>query len=237
MYEAGIKEITLTGIELASYEYGLAKLVHTISLAAPNLRIRLGSLEPRLITDDFCGILSDVKGFCPHFHLSLQSGCDDTLKRMGRKYGTERFYHSVELLRSYFDNCGITADLITGFPGETDMEFESTLGFLRKCGFSHVHVFPYSERRGTKAASMPDQVPKAVRLQRAAAAIAEAEITERSFLLAQVGRTAEVLFESKEGHTPNYCSVIPPSKGLEGKTVKAFITGVNIGDLSLTAII
>ncbi len=237
MAESGIKEITLVGIELASYEYGLAELVRAVGLAAPGVRLRLGSLEPRIITEEFCDILSGVRGFCPHFHLSLQSGCDDTLRRMGRKYDTERFYRSVEIIRRHFDNCGVTADLITGFPGETEREFDETLSFLKRCAFSRIHVFPYSERAGTKAASMPGKLPKAVRLERAAKASSLAREMEISFLLAQVGRKAEILFESKEGHTPNYCPVEPPREGLDGRLIAATITGADTGKLSLTAVI
>jgi threonylcarbamoyladenosine tRNA methylthiotransferase MtaB len=235
--DTGVKEITLTGIELASYEFGLAQLVRAVGGAAPEVRLRLGSLEPRIVTEEFCEALSAVDNFCPHFHLSLQSGCNETLKRMNRRYDTERFCRSVELIRRYFDNCGLSADLITGFPGETDEEFVKTLDFIRKCGFSHVHVFPYSERRGTKAASMPGHIPKAVRQRRALQAIETAAETERQFLLNQVGRRAEVLFESREGHTPNYCPVIPPRAGLEGKIINVTISGADMGKMSLTAVI
>ena len=137
-----LKELTLTGIELASYQYGLPALVEAVAAAAPGVRIRLGSLEPRVVDEEFCARLAALDNLCPHFHLSLQSGCDGTLMRMGRKYDTARFYRSVELLRRAFPNCGLSADLITGFPGETEEEFRATLDFLDKCRFSHVHVFP-----------------------------------------------------------------------------------------------
>jgi threonylcarbamoyladenosine tRNA methylthiotransferase MtaB len=240
MAESGVREVTLTGIELASYEFGLAELVGKIGGAAPSVRLRLGSLEPRIISERFCELLAGVESFCPHFHLSLQSGCDATLRRMGRGYDTERFYRSVELVRRYFDNCGVSADLITGFPGETEEEFERTLSFMRSCDFSHVHVFPYSERAGTRAALLPGQVPKAVRQLRAAAAIAQAAEMEKRFLLNQIGRTAEVLFEKREGRTPNNCPVLPPRQGLEGELLKVTIGGLdcrNGGKMSLTAII
>jgi threonylcarbamoyladenosine tRNA methylthiotransferase MtaB len=235
--DTGVKEITLTGIELASYEFGLAKLVRAVGEAAPGIRLRRGSLEPRIVTGEFCEALSGVDSFCPHFHLSLQSGCAEPLKRMNRRYDTERFFRSVQLIRRYFYNCGLSTDLITGFPGETEEEFTKTLDFIRKCGFSHVHVFPYSERRGTKAASMPGQIPKAVRQQRALEAIAIAAEMEKRFLLNQVGKCAEVLFESSEGHTPNNCPVIPPAEGLEGKLINVTVSGVDMGKLSLTAVI
>ncbi|NMA37432.1 MAG: MiaB/RimO family radical SAM methylthiotransferase [Papillibacter sp.] len=237
LFESGVREITLTGIELASYEYGLDKLILAVSKAAPGLRLRLGSLEPRIITQEFCETISDIKGFCPHFHLSLQSGCDETLKRMGRRYDTARFYESVKLLREHFDNCGISADLITGFPGETEEEFNKTLEFIKECDFMHVHVFPYSERKGTKAADMPDKVLKSVRLERAARALETAGEMEKRFLLNQVGRSAEVLFESKVGHTPNNCPVLPFPGTKEGSIMNVKLTGLDEGKMSLTAMI
>ena len=228
----GVKELTLTGIELASYQYGLPDLVEAVAAAAPGVRIRLGSLEPRAVDEEFCARLSALEGLCPHFHLSLQSGCDATLKRMGRKYGTARFYRSVELLRRAFPDCGLSADLITGFPGETEEEFSATLDFLDRCRFSHVHVFPYSERKGTKAASMPGSVPKGEREERARRAIARAAAHEEAFLRAQTGRYQEVLFESRMGHTPNYCEteLLP---GKEGEVVRVLITGVKNGRLTV----
>ncbi len=227
-----VRELTLTGIELASYQYGLPELVEAVSTAAPGLRIRLGSLEPRAVDESFCRRLSKLPNLCPHFHLSLQSGCDETLRRMGRKYDTSRFYHSVELLREAFPGCGVTADLITGFPGETEEEFRATLAFLEKCRFSHVHVFPYSERKGTKAAEMPDSVPKAEREDRARRAISLTAEHEEAFLRAQVGTTQPVLFESRGGHTPNYCEteLLP---GREGEVAAVRITGLCGGRLTL----
>ena len=233
--ETDIQELTLTGIELASYQYGLGELVATVAAAAPGLRLRLGSLEPRVIDRAFCETLREIPGFCPHFHLSMQSGCDETLRRMGRKYDTARFTESVELLREYFPNCGVTTDLITGFPGETEAEFETTLRYLEKCRLSHVHVFPYSERKGTKAAVMAGSVPKAEREARARRAIALADAFEQEFLRAQVGLTAQVLFESRGGHTPNYCEteLLPGAEGMV-RTVR--ITGVRDGRLTVEAI-
>ncbi len=227
-----VKELTLTGIELASYQYGLPDLIEAVAAAAPGVRIRLGSLEPRAVDGEFCRRLADLPGICPHFHLSLQSGCDETLRRMGRKYDTARFLESVELLRRAFPNCGISADLIAGFPGETEEEFRTTLDFLDRCRFSHVHVFPYSERKGTKAAVMPGSVPKGEREERARRAIALASVHEEAFLQAQVGRRQEVLFESHIGHTPNYCEteLLP---GREGEVVRVAVTGVKDGRLTV----
>ena len=232
---AGVKELTLTGIELASYEYGLAALTEAVAAAAPGLRIRLGSLEPRVVDGDFCRRLAALGNLCPHFHLSLQSGCDATLRRMGRKYDAARFRMSVSLLREHFPGCAVTADLITGFPGETEEEFRETLAFLEACRFSHVHVFPYSERKGTKAALMPGSVPKQVREARAREAIALASLHERAFLEAQVGGTAAVLFESRMGHTPNDCDteLLP---GGEGQVIPVRITGLRDGRLTVEAL-
>ena len=225
-----VKELTLTGIELASYQYGLAELVEAVAASAPGLRIRLGSLEPRAVDEEFCRRLTALPNLCPHFHLSLQSGCDETLRRMGRKYDSVRFYRIVELLRRFFPNCGLSADLITGFPGETEGEFRKTLAFLERCRFSHVHVFPYSERKGTKAAVMPDSVPVPEREERARQAIALAAEHEAAFLRAQVGLHQAVLFESRMGHTPNYCEteLLP---GREGQVVSVLVTGVADGRL------
>ncbi len=230
--ETGVRELTLTGIELASYEFGLASLAEAVSAAAPQLRLRLSSLEPRAVTEDFCRRLSALPKLCPHFHLSLQSGCDETLRRMGRKYDTARFARSVALLREWFPGCGVSTDLITGFPGETEEEFRATLAFLEECRFSHVHVFPYSERKGTRAALMEGSVPREIRQSRAREAIALAEKHETAFLQAQVGTVTEVLFESRGGHTPNNCEteLLP---GLEGEVRRVRITGVRSGRLAL----
>ncbi len=238
LMEEGYREIVLTGIEIASYGHDLpdkptlTDVTSAVCAAAPSCRIRLGSLEPRCVTEDFCERLSQFPNLCNHFHLSLQSGCDETLSRMNRKYDSERFYQSVELLRRYFPNCGITADLITGFPGETEEEFSKTLDFLEKCRFSHVHVFPYSVRKGTPAAAMENQVPKSVKHSRAKKAAAVAEKTEEEFLDMQLGKTLDVLFEQEEngiwsGHTSNYLLVKAPGSELKNKVLPVEITARN----------
>ena len=215
---AGYREIVLTGIEISSWgrdlegRPGLADLIETISAAAPGVRVRLGSLEPRTVTEDFCRRCADLPDLCPQFHLSLQSGCDETLRRMNRKYDTARYLRSVELLRRHFDRPALTTDLITGFPEETEAEFERTLAFIRKCGFARMHIFPYSVRPGTPAAEMA-QVPKAVRAERAARAAAAAEEMRASYLRGCVGETYPVLFEQPKkgrfsGHAPNYTEVL-----------------------------
>ena len=230
--DSGVKELILTGIELASYQYGLGDLISALGKAAPELRLRMGSLEPRAVDEDFCRKLRETPRLCPHFHLSLQSGCDDTLRRMGRKYDTARFRRSVELLREAFPGCSVTADLIAGFPGETEEEFSRTLDFLRECAFAHVHVFPYSERKGTRAAQMPDPVPKSEREERARRAIALAAESRAAFLAAQVGTVQEVLFESRLGRTLNDCEteLLP---GWEGQVLPVKITGIREGRLTL----
>ena len=237
----GCREIVLTGIEIASYgadlpgKPTLVDAVKAAANAAPSCRIRLGSLEPRVVTEEFCRELSALPNLCPHFHLSLQSGCDATLERMKRKYDTARFYEAVELLRSTFDNCGITADLITGFPGETEEEFSETLAFIEKCAFSSMHVFPYSLRPGTAAASM-EQLPRALKESRARTAGALARRMRDAFLASQVGRTLPVLFEAEEsgiwsGHAENYVLVHAKGENLHNAVVNVQITGAENGAL------
>ena len=211
----GFSEIVVTGIEIASYgkdlpgKPGLADAVETIARAAPNVRIRLGSLEPTVVTNDFCRRLSALGGVCPHFHLSLQSGCDDTLRRMRRKYDTAQFREITGLLRKWFPDCALTADLICGFPGETEEDFGRTLAFLEEIGFMFVHAFPYSRRPGTRADEMPEQLTRAQKEDRVRRANAVVRRMQAEYLASQVGKTLPVLFESpREGHSGNYCSVV-----------------------------
>ena len=210
----GFGEIVVTGIEIASYgkdlpgRPGLADAVETIAAAAPGVRIRLGSLEPTVITEEFCRRLGALGNVCPQFHLSLQSGCDDTLRRMRRKYDTEDFAARCGMLREAFSGCALTADLICGFPGESENDFEETLRFLERIGFMYVHAFPYSRRPGTKADEMPDQLPRAVKEERVRRAGELIRRMQADYLSAQVGRTLPVLFENgHEGHSDNYCLV------------------------------
>ena len=239
----GFKELVLTGIEVASYgvdlpgKPGLADVITACAAAAPDMRIRLGSLEPTVITEDFCRKLAGTHRLCRHFHLSLQSGCDRTLKAMNRKYDTARFYHAVELLREYFPGCGLTCDLITGFPGETDEDQAATLEFIRRCAFSDMHIFPYSRRPGTPADKMPDQCSRAVKEARAHEAKAAAVEMKQNFLRASVGQVLPVLFETGEGgyftgHSDTYVLVKARGKALRGKTLDVRITGVDGGELS-----
>ncbi len=220
----GYRELVVTGIEISSWgldlpqKPGLAELLEGVSAAATGVRLRLGSLEPRTVTEEFCERVSRLPNLCPHFHLSLQSGSDDTLKRMNRKYNSERYLRSVDLLRKYFHNPGITTDLIVGFPGETEETFQESLDFVEKCAFSAIHVFPYSRRPGTPADKMPGQVPSAEKKRRAAVAGQLAADLKRRFLDGLVGSAQEVLFEEQKdahwvGHAPNYVQVRLPESG------------------------
>ena len=236
----GYRELVFTGIEISSWGHDLKNgetlidLLEAVSAAAGDMRLRLGSLEPRTITEDFCRRASKLPNLCPHFHLSLQSGCDDTLRRMNRKYDTARFYESVTLLRAYFDRPAVTTDLICGFPGETEEEFAATLVFIEKCGFAAMHIFPYSIRPGTRAAAM-EQVSAAVKEQRAARAAQTAETMRQAYLRSCVGQTYPVLFEQEKdgyytGHAPNYCEVGVRAEDLHNKVLNVKITGID-GDI------
>ena len=194
-------------------------LVVAVCAAAPGCRVRLGSLEPRTVTEDFSRRCAALDNLCPHFHLSMQSGCDAVLKRMNRKYDTARYYESVTLLRGFFDRPAITTDLIVGFPGESEEDFTSTLEFVEKCAFSAMHIFPYSRRTGTPAAKMTDQMPNAVKEERAARAGALAARLKTAYLEQWVGTSLPVLFEEEKnglwrGHAPNYVEVMAHGEGL-----------------------
>jgi threonylcarbamoyladenosine tRNA methylthiotransferase MtaB len=235
LHDQGYKEIVLTGIEVASYGFdlpgkpNLADIICAVAQAAPGMRIRLGSLEPTVITEDFCRRLAETGRMCRHFHLSLQSGCDRTLKAMNRKYDTARFYQSVELLRQYFPGCALTSDLITGFPGETEEDQQETLAFIRKCGFEDMHIFPYSRRPGTPADKMPDQCQNAVKSRRAHEAQQVASEMHAAFLQSNIGNTLPVLFETEEdglwtGHSDSYVLVSAPGENLRGTVRQVLIT-------------
>lgn len=234
----GYREVVLTGIEISSWgqdlsgEQSLVDLLEAVSEAAGDMRLRLGSLEPRTITEDFCRRAARLKNLCPHFHLSLQSGCDETLRRMNRRYDTARYLESVALLRAYFSGVAVTTDLITGFPGETEEEFEKTLAFLRRCAFAQIHVFPYSIRPGTRAAAM-EQVPKSVKEARAARAGQVAAELHEKYLRSCVGQIFPVLFEQAGedgcfvGHAPNYMEVAAAGENLHNCLRSVRITGVD----------
>ncbi len=239
----GYRELVLTGIEISSWGHEwkdgptLIDLIEAVCDAAPGCRVRLGSLEPRTITGDFCSRAAKLPNLCPHFHLSMQSGCDATLQRMNRKYDTARYYESVALLRRYFDAPAITTDLIVGFPGETEEEFVQTLDFIQKCAFSAMHIFPYSKRPGTPAAKMPGQVLKSVKEERAHRAAQVAQAMERAYLDQFVGQTLEVLFEQQRdgawrGYTTRYTEVTAESgENLHNQLRNVDISGVDGGCL------
>ena len=235
--QRGYREIVITGIEIAGWGQDLpgkppvADLIEAICAAVPQLRIRLGSLEPRVVTEDFCRRLAKYDNLCPQFHLSMQSGCDTVLQRMKRKYDTTRYYESVTLLRRFFPDCAITTDMIVAFPGETEAEFGQSLDFIRKCAFADMHIFPYSRRPGTPADKMPGQHDNATKEARSRAAIAVAEEMSKAYRQSQVGKQLDVLFEEKEGdfytgHAPNYVKVYAQGENLHNEIRTVTVTEV-----------
>lgn len=235
--EQGYREIVLTGIEISSWGVewkngsGLIDLIEALCRAVPELRIRLGSLEPRIVTEDFCRTLAGFHNLCPQFHLSMQSGCDTVLQRMRRKYDTQRYYESVCLLRKFFPNCAITTDMIVAFPGETEAEFEESLAFIQKCAFADMHIFPYSRRPGTPADTMPGQLGNAVKEDRSRRAIAVARQMSKSYRESLICTTQAVLFEEQvlsfyTGHAPNYVRVYAAGEGLHNVVKNVKITGL-----------
>ena len=233
----GYREIVVTGIEIASWGVDLpgkppvTELIEGICAAVPELRVRLGSLEPRVITEEFCQRLSQLPNLCPQFHLSMQSGCDTVLQRMHRKYDTARYYESVCLLRRFFPGCAITTDMIVAFPGETEEEFSASLSFIRRCAFADMHIFPYSRRPGTPADKMPGQHNNATKEARSKAAIAVAEEMSRAYRESLVGTVQDVLFEEKDGpyftgHAPNYVKVYLEGDNLHNVIRPVTVTGL-----------
>ena len=242
--EKGIKEVVITGIHIASYGkdfnngYKLIDLLEDINKISGIERIRLGSLEPLLITEEFMKRLVKLEKICHHFHLSLQSGCDDTLKRMNRRYTTEQFEEIVNLLRRYYQDVILTTDVIVGFPGETEEEFEKTCEFLNRIKFYKMHVFKYSPRKGTKAANMKDQIDGSKKEERSNKLIEISNRNEEEYNSKYVGKKVEVLFEEKKngiyhGHTKNYLLIYCNSEeSLDNKIVEvqckeAFIDHIN----------
>ena len=219
--QAGYREIVVTGIEIAGWGKDLPGkppvwlLIAEICKAVPHLRIRLGSLEPRIVTEEFAAALSGFQNLCPQFHLSMQSGCDTVLARMKRKYTTEEYMESLERLRNAFPGCAITTDMIVGFPSETEEEFEKSLSFIRQCRFADMHIFPYSRRPGTPAAEMPGQLPNAVKEARSHRAIAVAQEMSETYRRSLTGTVQAVLVEGMEGehsvgHAMNYVKIYIP---------------------------
>ena len=213
----GYKEFVLTGIHISSYGMeDLLTLVQEIDTIEGVERIRLGSLEPRIVTEDFVRGVSASTHLCPHFHLSLQSGCDSVLKRMNRHYTAEEYLAGVRLLRRYFENPAVTTDVIVGFPGETEREFDITRSFVETVGFYEMHIFKYSKRKGTRAAVMPDQVPEEVKAHRSGVLQAIEQRDSSAFRASYIGKDVQVLFEEKKviegeaywiGHTREYVKV------------------------------
>ena len=233
----GYRELVVTGIEISSWGLdfrdgsSLQDLLTAVCQAAPGVRIRLGSLEPRTVTQDFCLALWRFPNLCPQFHLSLQSGSDAVLSRMHRKYDTERYRRSAALLRQYFPGCALTTDLIVAFPGETEAEFSESLAFLEEIGFAAVHVFPYSRRPGTPAAKLPGQHSNMVKEARSAAAGDVAARLSRRYQEGLFGTVQQVLFEQPEngfftGHAKNYVKVYVPLQDLHNQIRDVRITGL-----------
>ena len=238
--DSGIKEVVITGIHVSSYgkdynyEFGLIDLLEKINQIDGIDRIRLSSLEPRIITNEFVSRLLKLDKVCNHFHLSLQSGCDETLKRMNRKYTTDEFRDIVKLLRDKIPEVALTTDVIVGFPGETDEEFESTFKFLEEIKFSKMHVFKYSKRKGTPAETMPNQVPEQIKDERSKRLIEMSNKNEEEFASQYIGKEIEVLFENDtEGHTTNYIvyELEMPDKNVTNKIVKVVPTKFMDGKL------
>lgn len=245
----GFKEVVLTGIHLSSYGVdfeeatGLLELIQAVNAVKGIERIRLGSLEPKIVTEHFASELSKLDKICPHFHLSLQSGCDATLKRMNRKYTTKEYERGCELLRKYFVHPAITTDVIVGFPGETEEEFEQTKAYLEHIHFYEMHIFKYSKRKGTRAAVMPDQIDEQVKAARSEKLIALGHDMSKEFRKFYIGKNEEVLFEEKAvigdkeyfvGYTKEYVKVAKKTdKNLENQIVSGRISGMLTDEILL----
>lgn len=245
----GFKEVVLTGIHLSSYGVdfeeatGLLELIQAVNAVKGIERIRLGSLEPKIVTEHFASELSKLDKICPHFHLSLQSGCDATLKRMNRKYTTKEYERCCELLRKYFVHPAITTDVIVGFPGETEEEFEQTEAYLEHIHFYEMHIFKYSKRKGTRAAVMPDQIDEQIKAVRSEKLIALGHDMSKEFRKFYIGKNEEVLFEEKAvigdkeyfvGYTKEYVKVAKKTdENLENQIVSGRISGMLTDEILL----
>lgn len=245
----GFKEVVLTGIHLSSYGVdfeeatGLLELIQAVNAVKGIERIRLGSLEPKIVTEHFASELSKLDKICPHFHLSLQSGCDATLKRMNRKYTTKEYERGCELLRKYFVHPAITTDVIVGFPGETEEEFEQTKAYLEHIHFYEMHIFKYSKRKGTRAAAMPDQIDEQIKAARSEKLIALGHDMSKEFRKFYIGKNEEVLFEEKAvigdkeyfvGYTKEYVKVAKKTdENLENQIVSGRISGMLTDEILL----
>lgn len=245
----GFKEVVLTGIHLSSYGVdfeeatGLLELIQAVNAVKGIERIRLGSLEPKIVTEHFASELSKLDKICPHFHLSLQSGCDATLKRMNRKYTTKEYERGCELLHKYFVHPAITTDVIVGFPGETEEEFEQTKAYLEHIHFYEMHIFKYSKRKGTRAAVMPDQIDEQIKAARSEKLIALGHDMSKEFRKFYIGKNEEALFEEKAvigdkeyfvGYTKEYVKVAKKTdENLENQIVSGRISGMLTDEILL----
>lgn len=244
--EAGIQEVVLTGIHLSSYgreidgESHLIELIEAIHPIDGISRIRLGSLEPRIITEEFVGRLKKLYKVCPHFHLSLQSGCEETLRRMNRHYTPEEYYEKCKLLRAAFENPAITTDVIVGFPGETDEEFDKTRQFLEKVHFYEMHIFRYSRRKGTRADKMENQIPEEIKAQRSGVLSSLESQMTKEFRTKWTGTCVKVLLEERQeingvsymvGHTPEYIKCAVETDAPDNTIIDAIIEGELTADV------
>ena len=236
--EDGFREIVLTGINLGFYRDGENTLIDVIEMADKIdgiERIRLGSIDPEVVTEEFAARLGKVKKICPHFHLSLQSGCDSVLKAMNRHYTTEEYLEKCGMLREVFENPALTTDIIVGFPGESEEDFQTTLEFVKKVGFAQIHVFKYSKRAGTVAAKMPNQVDEKEKTKRSEKLIQAGLELTRQYRQGFIGKREEILFEENKivdgkeysvGHTKNYIEAAVENMGdISGKVLEAEIKG------------
>ena len=244
----GFKEVVLTGIHVSSYgitdpndlsQNKLADLLEAIEKIPTVERIRLSSLEPRVVTEEFAERISKLQKLCPHFHLSLQSGCDATLKRMNRHYTSDEYYAGVMRLRKYFDDPAITTDVIVGFPGETDEEFEESFAFAKKVGFYEMHIFKYSKRKGTVAEKLPNQVRDDLKEERSNRMISLGDELSKKFRERHIGKEAKVLFEEAKtidgkhyfiGHTPEYIKVAVETKEDLGNEIRTIVPKAFVND-------
>lgn len=252
LVKEGYREFVLTGIHISSYGLDfeeknpkkyLSELIHDINAIEGVERIRIGSFEPMILTDDFVAEIASCEKMCPHFHISLQSGCDATLKRMNRRYSAEEYFGKAELLRKYFPGCAITTDVIVGFPEETEEEFMQTKAFLEKVNFFEMHIFKYSRRRGTKADAMPDQIPEEIKTERSNILLALEQQQSKAYRATFIGRRVKVLLEEEKeiggktywlGHTGEYVKVaVPAGDFMKNMTVEVSVEGFLQEDIML----
>ncbi len=231
----GYREIVLVGINLAMYgvdtNSSLIEIIEAVCAVDGIERVRLGSLEPNLVTEEFIERTKKLKNFCHHFHLALQSGCTTVLQRMKRHYTAEEYLKAADMLKNAFSDCALTTDVMVGFPGETDEEFEESIETVKKTGFSQIHVFPYSRRKGTVADKMENQVDENIKNVRCEKMIETGKILKKEFFDKYIGKTVSVLVEREskdglwEGHTPNFIQVFAKGESAEGETINVKLTG------------